>query len=159
MTMTSWKRLAPAALAGVMFASLPLPVDAQTVRGTPADAQVIRQLVAAHASSAQKDDVAGMVATQHEDVDERLDDGRHLVGRAAVAKFYSSIVAGGPRRLAHIHPTESVKIRFLTPEVAFVDVASTSMTGTGPRTPYFLVVTKVNGKWGVAEVRNGVPIE
>jgi branched-chain amino acid transport system substrate-binding protein len=30
MTMTSWKRLAPAALAGVMFASLPLPVDAQT---------------------------------------------------------------------------------------------------------------------------------
>jgi len=136
-----------------------LPVDAQTVRGTPADAQVIRQLVAAHASSAQKDDVAGMVATQHEDVDERLDDGRHLVGRAAVAKFYSSIVAGGPRRLAHIHPTESVKIRFLTPEVAFVDVASTSMTGTGPRTPYFLVVTKVNGKWGVAEVRNGVPIE
>jgi len=30
MTMTSWKRLAPAALAGVMLASLPLPVDAQT---------------------------------------------------------------------------------------------------------------------------------
>jgi branched-chain amino acid transport system substrate-binding protein len=30
MTMTSWKRLAPAALAGVMFASLPLPVAAQT---------------------------------------------------------------------------------------------------------------------------------
>jgi branched-chain amino acid transport system substrate-binding protein len=30
MTMTSWKRLAPVALAGVVFASLPLPVDAQT---------------------------------------------------------------------------------------------------------------------------------
>ncbi len=30
MTTTSWKRLAPVALAGVMFASLPLPVDAQT---------------------------------------------------------------------------------------------------------------------------------
>ena len=30
MTMTSWKRLAPAALAGVVFASLPRPVDAQT---------------------------------------------------------------------------------------------------------------------------------
>jgi branched-chain amino acid transport system substrate-binding protein len=30
MTMTSWKRLAPAALAGVVLASLPLPVDAQT---------------------------------------------------------------------------------------------------------------------------------
>jgi branched-chain amino acid transport system substrate-binding protein len=30
MTMTSWKRLAPVALAGVVFASLPLPVAAQT---------------------------------------------------------------------------------------------------------------------------------
>ena len=30
MTMTSWKRLAPVALAGVVFASLPLPVGAQT---------------------------------------------------------------------------------------------------------------------------------
>ena len=30
MTVASWKRLAPAALAGVVFASLPLPVDAQT---------------------------------------------------------------------------------------------------------------------------------
>ena len=30
MTMTSWKRLAPVALAGVVFASLPLPADAQT---------------------------------------------------------------------------------------------------------------------------------
>jgi branched-chain amino acid transport system substrate-binding protein len=30
MTMTSWKRLAPVALAGVVFASLPQPVDAQT---------------------------------------------------------------------------------------------------------------------------------
>jgi len=30
MTTMSWKRLAPVALAGVMFASLPLPVDAQT---------------------------------------------------------------------------------------------------------------------------------
>jgi len=30
MTTTSWKRLAPVALAGVMFASLPLSVDAQT---------------------------------------------------------------------------------------------------------------------------------
>jgi hypothetical protein len=134
-------------------------VSAQTVPGTPADVQVIRQLVAAHASSAQKDDVDGMVATQHEDVDERLDDGHHLVGRAAVAKFYSSIVSSGPHRLAHIHPPESIKIRFLTPEVAFVDVESTSMTGSGPRTPYFLVVTKVAGKWGVAEVRNGVPVE
>ena len=30
MTMTSWKRLAPVALAGVVFAALPLPAAAQT---------------------------------------------------------------------------------------------------------------------------------
>ena len=135
------------------------PAYAQTITATPADEQSIKELVAQHASSAQKDDVDGMVATQHDDVDERLDDGRILAGKAEVAKFYRSIVAGGPHRLAHVHPTNSIRIRFLKPDVAFVDVDSASMSGKGSRTPYFLVFTKVDGKWGVAVVRSGTEIE
>ena len=135
------------------------PAYAQTITATPADEQSIKELVAQHASSAQKDDVDGMVATQHDDVDERLDDGRILAGKAEVAKFYRSIVAGGPHRLAHVHPTNSIRIRFLKPDVAFVDVDSASMSGKGSRTPYFLVFTKVDGKWGVAVVRSGAEIE
>ena len=135
------------------------PAYAQTITATPADEQSIKELIAQHASSAQKDDVDGMVATQHDDVDERLDDGRILAGKAEVAKFYRSIVAGGPHRLAHVHPTNSIRIRFLKPDVAFVDVDSASMSGKGSRTPYFLVFTKVDGKWGVAVVRSGAEIE
>lgn len=149
------------AFLGLLLASVvgALPAYAQTVSGTPADEQAIRELLMAHASSAQQGDVDGMVATQHEDVDERLSNGHLLVGRDEVAQFFESIVSGGAHRLAHTHPAESVRIRFLKPDVAFVDVDSASMSGSGPRTPYFLVVTKVDGEWGVAVVRSGVPIE
>jgi ketosteroid isomerase-like protein len=133
----------------------PLAAQAQTVPGTPADERAIRQLVAAHANSAQRDDVDGMIATMHRDADTRLDDGTFLVGSKENAQFLQHIVAGGPHRLAHVHPAESTRIRFLQPDVAFVDVDSVSMSGSGPKTPYFLVVTKVENKWGVAVVRNG----
>jgi ketosteroid isomerase-like protein len=131
-------------------------VYAQTVLGTPTDKQVIRQLIEKHASSARNDDVAGMVSTMHADVVARLDDGRFLVGRAANAKFLREIAAGGPHRLAHRHPPGSIRIRFLAPDVAFVDLNSVSVSASDPQTPYFLVFTKVEGKWGAAEVRNGV---
>ena len=133
----------------------PIAAQAKLVPGTPADKQAIRQLVAAHATSAQRDDVRGMIATMHRDADTRLDDGTFLVGSKENAQFFQHIVSGGLHRLAHVHPAESIRIRFLQPDVAFVDVDSVSMSGSGPRTPYFLVVTKVENKWGVAVVRNG----
>lgn len=132
-----------------------LTARAQTVAGTSSDVQTIRELMEKHASSARNDDVAGMALTMRTDAVTRLDNGRFLVGRAANAKVLREIAAGGPHRLAHRHPPESIRIRFLTPDVAFVDVDSVSVSGSGPRTPYFLLFTKVNGKWGVAEVRNG----
>ena len=91
----------------------------------------------------------------HRDADTRLDDGTLLVGSEKNTQFFQRIVSGGPHRLAHVHPAESIRIRFLQPDVAFVDVDSVSMSGSGPKTPYFLVVTKVENKWGVAVVRNG----
>lgn len=101
-----------------------LTARAQTASGTASDVQTIRQLVEKHASSARKDDVAGMVSTMHVDAVTRLDEGQFLVGRVANAKFLGKIAAGGPHRLAHRHPPESIRIRFLTPDIAFVDVDS-----------------------------------
>ena len=139
----------------LVLALATVSAHSQTVSGTPSDVQAIRQLMEKHASSAWKDEVAGMASTMHADAVARLDDGRILVGRAANAKFLRKIAAGGPHRLAHRHPPESIRIRFLTPYMAFVDVDSVSVSGSGPQTPYFLLLTKINGKWGVAEVRNG----
>ena len=61
--------------------------------------------------------------------------------------------------MAHAHPSETVRIRFLQSDVAFVDVESVSVAGQGPRTPFFLVFTRVEGKWGVAVERSGVPLK
>ena len=86
-------------------------------------------------------------------------DGRILSGRAEIEQSYREVMSGGPKRLAHAHPPETIRIRFLQPDVAFVDVESASVAGPGPRTPFFLVFTKVQGKWGVAVERRGVPLK
>ena len=134
-------------------------VYGQTVQGTPADDQAIRDLVALHASASQQDDIEGLVVGLHADADSRRADGRILSGRSEIEKRYRDIISGGPKRIAHAHPPETIRIRFLQPDVAFVDVESVSVAGEGQRTPFFLVFTKVQGKWGVAVERSGVPLK
>ena len=134
-------------------------VRGQTVQGIPADEQAIRDLVALHASASQQDDVDGLVVGLHADADSRRADGRILSGRSEIEKRYRDVISGGPRRMAHVHPPETIRIRFLQPDVAFVDVESVSAAGEGPRTPFFLVFTKIQGKCGVAVERSGVPLK
>ena len=134
-------------------------VHGQTVQGTLADEQAIRELVALHASASQKDDLEGLVVGLHADADSRRADGRILSGRAEIEQRYRDVISGGPNRMAHAHPSQTVRIRFLQPDVAFVDVESVSVAGQGPRTPFFLVFTRVQGTWGVAVERSGVPLK
>jgi len=134
-------------------------VHGQTVRGTPADERAIRDLVALHATSSQQGDLEGLVAGLHADADSRRADGAVVSGRTEIEQRYRGILSGGPTRMAHAHPPESVRIRFLQPDVAFVDVDSVSVSGEGLRTPFFLVFTKVQDKWGVAVERSGIPLK
>jgi len=134
-------------------------VHGQTVQGTPADEQTISGLVALHASASQQDDLEGLVVGLHADADSRRADGRILSGRAEIEQRYRDVISGGPKRMAHAHPPETIRIRFLDADVAFVDVESVSVAGQGPRTPFFLVFTRVQGKWGVAVERSGVPLK
>ena len=134
-------------------------VHGQTVQGTSADEQAIRKLVALHASASQKDDLEGLVVGLHADADSRRTDGRILSGRAEIEQRYRDVISGGPNRMAHAHPSQTVRIGFLQPDVAFVDVESVSVAGQGPRTPFFLVFTRVQGQWGVAVERSGVPLK
>jgi hypothetical protein len=99
-----------------------------------------------------------MVVSLHADADSRGANGA-ILNRAQIEQRYRGAVSAGPKQMAHAHPAASIRIRFLQPDVAFVDVDSTSVSGEGPRTPYFLVFTKVQGKWGVAIERSGVPLK
>jgi len=134
-------------------------VHGQTVAGTPADEQAIRDNVALHASQSRQGDLDGMVSGLHPDADSRGPDGRLLTGPAEIGQRYREVTAGNPLRLAHLHPADSIRIRFLTPDVAFVDVDSVPASGAGARTPIYLVFTKVQGRWGVAIERRGVQLK
>lgn len=73
------------------------------------------------------------------------------------------LFSGGPTSKAHAHPPETIRIRFLRPDLAFVDVESVLGGGSDEedtaiattRVPFFLVFTKVEGEWGVAVERVG----
>lgn len=131
------------------------------------DEQEIRHLIAMHASAAQQGDLRGLVSVYHTDADVRYSDGTILRGRAELEKSYSQALSNDPKGLAHSHPVDSIHIRFLRPDVAFVDVESVSGGGTDQagaagevsRTPLFVVFTKEEGKWGVAVQRSGVRLK
>jgi len=82
----------------------------QTVQGSPADERAIRDLVALHASASQHDDLAGLVAGLHADADSRRADGRILSGRDEIEKRYRDTLSGGPKRMAHAHPPETIRM-------------------------------------------------
>ena len=116
-------------LAGVAGAA----VHGQTVHGTAADEQAIRDLVALHASSSQQDDHRRVWSPAYTRTPIRVVPMASFVsGRAEIEQRYRGIISGGPKRMAHAHPPESIRIRFLQPDVAFVDVDSVSVAGTGP---------------------------
>jgi uncharacterized protein (TIGR02246 family) len=141
---------------GCLLVVLASTAHAQTIQANAADENAIRDLIGLHASASQQDDFAGLVGGYHADADLRRSDGSIVSGKAAIEKRYRDILSGGIRQMAHVHPPETIRIRFLRPDVAFVDVESVSVSGQ--RTPYFLVFTKVQGKWGVAVERSGVPL-
>ena len=146
-------------LATVAIGVIPAVAEGQTVAGSPADEKAIRDNIALHASQSQQGDVGGMVSGLHPDADSRGADGRLRTGPAEIEQRYREATADNPLRLAHRHPTDSIRIRFLTSDVAFVDVDSVPTSGAGPRTPIYLVFTKVQGRWGVAIERRGEPLQ
>lgn len=131
------------------------------------DEQEIRRLIAAHATASQQGDLRGLVGVYHADADVRYSDGTVLRGRADIEKSYRDVLSSEPKELAHSHPTDTIHIRFLRPDVALVDVESVSGGGPGEagtteppsRTPLFVVFTKERGRWGVAAQRSGAPLK
>jgi uncharacterized protein (TIGR02246 family) len=129
-----------------------------------ADEHSIREVIDAHATAWNRRDAAAAAAVYAPKAVTRTSPGRFLLtGRAAIEQAHrewlaEDTVGGGS---VHLHPPETMKVQFLGPSVAVVDLdglfaprASSKGTPRSPDcTPLFIVVVKHRGRWQVAEQR------
>ena len=133
-------------------------------QGTPADRQTIQNLIQAHATAWNQRDAKAAAAVMAPDAVWITSSGAILQGRTEIERAHrewlsEDSVAGGS---THVHPVESIKIRFLRADVAVADLASQFIarpkTGAKPPTPettyLFIVLTKDRGIWRIAQLRN-----
>lgn len=141
---------------------------AEQAQTQPPDEVKIRELIAQHALASERRDLEGLVDLYHSDAEWACLDGTRIVGRPAIEAAYresteSSAAQSGRH---HVHPEESVRIRFLRPDVALVEVESHSVRGKDAQgaslaTSKSLLVTvwtKQDGQWGIVYQRGaGTP--
>jgi uncharacterized protein (TIGR02246 family) len=133
-------------------------------QGTPADRQAIRNLIQAHADAWNRRDAKAAAAVMAPDAVWITSSGTILQGRTEIERAHrewlsEDSAAGGS---THVHPAESIKIRFLRADVAVADLASQFIArpkrGALPPTPettyLFIVVTKDRGIWRISQLRN-----
>ena len=153
------------AVVGVCLSASAL--QSQTFQAAPADSQTIRDLIALHADASQHGDFDRLIKGYQADADVRYSDGSVFRGLAQIKPRIREILSNGPTSMAHAHPPATIHIRFLRPDVAFADVESVFGGGNDAagapipptRVPFFLVFTKIDGRWGVAVERSGVRLK
>src|ERR1700720_4007550 len=110
-------------------------------QGTPADRQAIRNLIQAHAAAWNKRDAKAAAAVMAPDAVWITSSGTILQGRGEIERAHreglsEDSATGGS---THVHPVESIRIRFLRADVAVADLASQFIarpkTGAKPPTP------------------------
>ncbi|WOJ95548.1 SgcJ/EcaC family oxidoreductase [Congregibacter brevis] len=132
-------------------------------QATLEDEQAIRNLIAEHAAASQTGDFEGLVGGYRDDSDVRWTDGVLMEGLSEIESGYREVLSNGAQVMAHRHPTDTIRIRFLSEDVAFADINSLpgvmgeveSPSHHQATTPFFVVFTKIAGEWGVAIERQG----
>lgn len=124
----------------------------------------IRELIAAHQRASERSDLRGLVDLYSEDAELVSSTGARRRGRKAIEEYYRSVVESAITKSGrhHTHPIESIQIRFVTPDVALVDVASVTVGGidsTGKAMPasstnLATVWRKERAGWVVVEQRS-----
>ena len=151
------------------FASLLTLSYLSAVQGTLASAQrsaderLIREVIQAHANAWNQRDAKAAASVYSQDAVIRTSSGQLLTGRAAIEQAHQEWLAedtaGGGS--IHSHPPETIKIRFLGPDVATADldgcmtprVSSGQSTPAAECVPLFIVLIKREGRWQVTEQR------
>jgi uncharacterized protein (TIGR02246 family) len=131
---------------------------------TPADEATIRARIAAHGAAAAAGDARALAEVYADDAELVSRDGSVVQGRKAIDALWKEEVAEGAAQGGryHMHPPESIHVRFVSPDVAIVDVGSRSLGGrdsTGAPLPVrdaalLTVWRKEQGTWRVVYQRS-----
>jgi uncharacterized protein (TIGR02246 family) len=146
----------------LLHLSLASIVRAQTTQ----DEHAIRTIIQAHATAWNNRDPVAAAAILMPDGVWITSTGNVLRGRAAVERAHRQWLADDSAQggSTHSHPPETIRIRFLRPDVAVADLEGQNVGGRARdgtplpprRYPLFVVVSKYEGQWRIAEVRNTV---
>ena len=127
------------------------------------DEAVLRSRIAAHEKASAQNDLRGLVDVYSLDAEMISASGTIVRGRTAIEAYYQQQLASSSARSGrhHTHPAEAIRIRFVTPEVALIDLPSRSVGGQDaagqPLAPSELTLITVwrkeAGVWLVASQR------
>lgn len=129
-----------------------------------ADEAALRGRIAAHEYASAHNDLRGLVDVYSRDAEMISGNGAITRGRDSIEAYYQKVIGSASAKSArhHTHPPESIRIRFLTPDVALVDLPSRSVGGVDAagqpmapsETTLFTVWRKEAGDWFVALQRS-----
>ena len=123
----------------------------------------LRSRIAAHERASAQNDLRGLVDVYSLDAEMISGAGTIVRGRDAIEAYYRQVIASASARSGrhHTHPADAIRIRFVTPDVALIDLPSRSVGGqddTGqPLSPSELTLMTVwrkeAGAWLVVSQR------
>ena len=98
---------------------------------SPADEGILRQRIAAHQLASEHGDIRGLVDIYAPDAQTVALNGTVLRGRGEIEADYRKSLLSASSRSGrhHTHPPDSVRIEFVTPDVALIEVASVNVGG------------------------------
>lgn len=124
---------------------------------------VLRALIAAHEHASVSGDLRGLVDVYSLDAELVSATGVVTRGRDAIEASYRQQLAGAAAKSGrhHTHPPDGIRIRFVTPEVALIDLPSRNVggrTADGAEMPpnevtLITVWRKTGGTWLVVSQR------
>ena len=111
---------------------LTLLVWGRPIQGQTDSAEAsLRSLIAAHERASAQNDLRGLVDVYSIDAEMISGAGAIVRGRDAIEAYYRQQIASASARSGrhHTHPPEAIRIRFVTPDVALIDLPSRSVGG------------------------------
>ena len=123
-------------------------VSGQSLQGQAnSDEAALRNLIAAHEKASAENDLRGLVDVYSPDAEMISGSGNVVRGREAIEAYYRQQLASASARSGrhHTHPSEAIRIRFVTADVALVDLPSRSVGGVNAEDPLAPPLPRASG--------------